>query len=199
MKFEILYDKTGRMRVHACRSRITLAEADVLEYYLRSLPGVGEVRVYDRTCDALILYTCDRKALIRALAAFAFNEETRALVPEHTPREMNREFEDKLVLTTLSHYLKKLFLPFWIRRLIALAKAVRYIAKGLKCLWHRKIEVPVLDATAITVSLLRGDFSTASSIMFLLHIGEILEEWTHRKSVDDLADTMSLGIDKVWL
>lgn len=199
MKCIILYDAAGRMRIHAALPHMSLSQADILEYYLRALDGVSAVSVYDRTCDAVITYTCARADLVRALAAFAFTEETAALVPAHTGRALNREFQNKLLLTVTRRYLRRWFLPQPIRMALTVFNAVRYIWKGLKCLLRGKIEVPVLDATAITVSLIRGDFDTASSIMFLLRIGELLEDWTHRKSVADLASTMSLGVDKVWL
>ena len=187
------------MRVRAAVSRMTLDEADVLEYYLRAVAGVEKVTVYDRTCDAVIEYSCSRAMIVKALAKFAFNQANAALVPDHTARALNREFEARLVMSTVMHCAKNLLLPAPIRIAWAAIKSLTYIGEGLKCLVHGKIEVPVLDATAITVSLLRGDFATASSIMFLLYIGEILEDWTHRKSVDDLASTMSLGVEKVWL
>ena len=187
------------MRVRAAVSRMTLDEADVLEYYLRAVAGVEKVTVYDRTCDTVIEYSCSRAMIVKALAKFAFNQANAALVPDHTARALNREFEDRLVMSTVMHCAKNLLLPAPIRIAWAAIKSLKYIGEGLKCLVHGKIEVPVLDATAITVSLLRGDFATASSIMFLLNIGEILEDWTHRKSVDDLASTMSLGVEKVWL
>ena len=199
MEWKILYDRPGRMRVHAVMPRMTLAQADVVEYTLAAVQNVKKVTVYDRTCDAVIEYTGSRVAVVRVLARFAFTAENRALVPEHTGRALSRTYEDKLVLSVAGRLLRKLFLPAPIRHVMAVVRAVRYIRRGLKSLLAGKLEVSVLDATAITVSLLRGDLDTASSIMFLLGIGDILEEWTHRRSVEDLAGAMSLGIEKVWL
>lgn len=200
MKCVILHESRGRLRLHIEKSRMTLAEADTLEYYLRAVNGVKEVKVYDRTRDAVVVFENDRKSVITALARFSFSDEcARSLVPEHTGRELSREFEDKLFFTAAGRAAKLLFLPLPVRSVLSVLCAVRYIKHGLSCLIKGKIEVPVLDATAISVSLLRGDFKTASSIMFMLKLGEILDDWTHRKSVDDLASTMSLGVDKVWL
>lgn len=199
MKCRILHDSAGRLRVRVMQSRkMTLVEADILEYYLKAVDGVTDSKVYDRTGDAIISYLYGREAVIQALSEFRY-EENRLLVPEHTGRALNRQYEDKLVLTVFRRGISKLFLPLPIRAVIAGLRAIGYVKKGLQCLFRGKIEVPVLDATAITVSMLRGDFETASSIMFLLSIGETLEEWTHKKSVDDLARTMSLNVDKVWL
>ena len=200
MKCVILHESRGRLRIHIEKSRMTLAEADTLEYYLRAVNGVKEVKVYDRTRDAVVVFESDRKSVITALARFSFSDENaRSLVPEHTGRELSREFEDKLFFTAAGRAAKLLFLPLPVRNVLSVLCAVKYIKHGLSCLIKGKIEVPVLDATAISVSLLRGDFKTASSIMFMLKLGEILDDWTHRKSVDDLASTMSLGVDKVWL
>ena len=200
MKCVILHESRGRLRIHIEKSRMTLAEADTLEYYLRAVDGVKAVKVYDRTRDAVIVFENDRKSLITALARFSFSDEgARSLVPEHTGRELSREFEDKLFFTAAGRAAKLLFLPLPVRSVLSVLCAVKYIRHGLSCLIKGKIEVPVLDATAISVSLLRGDFKTASSIMFMLKLGEILDDWTHRKSIDDLASTMSLGVDKVWL
>ena len=188
------------MRVHLACRRMSLREADILEYYLKNVPGVTAVKVFDRTQDAIITYHADRTALIRALAAFSFaSEQAVALVPEHTSRQLNREYEDKLVFTVCRRAFSRLFLPYPITTAIALFRSVKYIKEGLKALWHGKLSVAVLDATAVTVSMLRGDFNTAGSVMFMLRLGEILEEWTHKKSVADLAGAMALNVDKVWL
>ena len=188
------------MRVHLACRRMSLREADILEYYLKNVPGVTAVKVFDRTQDAIITYQADRTALIRALAVFSFtSEQAVALVPEHTSRQLNREYEDKLVLTVCRRAFSRLFLPYPITTAIALFRSVKYIKEGLKALWHGKLSVAVLDATAVTVSMLRGDFNTAGSVMFMLRLGEILEEWTHKKSVADLAGAMALNVDKVWL
>ena len=200
MKCTILHESVGRLRVHMHCAGMSLHQADVLEYYLRGVDGVREVRVYDRTQDAVVLYGGQRQSVIAALAAFSFSEaESMDLVPEHTARALNREFEDKLAVTVMRRCISKLFLPVPITSALAVIRSIRYIREGLKALWHGKLSVAVLDATAVTVSLVRGDFSTAGSVMFMLRLGEILEEWTHKKSVADLAGAMSLNVDKVWL
>ena len=200
MKCKILHESKGRMRVHLMCRRMTLHEADVLEYYLRAVPGVTSVTVYDRTQDAVVCYCEERTAVIAAFSSFAFSSaEAMGLTPEHTSRELNREFEDKLVSAVLRRALFKLFLPTPVRTALAVIRSVKYLKEGFSSLLHSKLSVSVLDATAIGVSLLRRDFSTASSVMFMLNLGEILEEWTHKKSVADLAGAMSLNIDRVWL
>ena len=200
MKCTILHESAGRLRVHMQCARMTLHQADVLEYYLRNVPGVTEVKVYDRTQDAVVLYSAQRGAVIAALAAFSFPKaETMDLVPEHTSRALNREFEDKLAMTVMRRCISKLFLPVPITTALSILRSVKYIKEGLKALWHGKLSVAVLDATAVTVSIARGDFSTAGSVMFMLRLGEILEERTHKKSVADLAGAMSLNVDHVWL
>ena len=200
MKCNILHESAGRLRVHLHCGYMTLHQADVLEYYLRSISGVTEVKVYDRTQDAVVLYAGKRGDVIAALAVFSFPKaEAMELVPEHTSRALNREFEDKLVMTVARRCISRLFLPFPVTSALAAIRSVKYIKEGLKALWHGKLSVAVLDATAVTVSIVRGDFSTAGSVMFMLRLGEILEEWTHKKSVADLAGAMSLNVDKVWL
>ena len=200
MKCNILHESAGRLRVHLHCGYMTLHQADVLEYYLRSISGVTEVKVYDRTQDAVVLYAGKRGDIIAALSAFSFPKaEAMELVPEHTSRALNREFEDKLVMTVARRCISRLFLPFPVTSALAVIRSVKYIKEGLKALWHGKLSVAVLDATAVTVSIVRGDFSTAGSVMFMLRLGEILEEWTHKKSVADLAGAMSLNVDKVWL
>ena len=200
MKCKIIHESRGRLRVHLECARMSLDEADVLEYYMRSVDGVDEVKVYDRTRDAVICYCAERAAVINALAAFSFPAaEAMQLVPEHTTRELNREFEDKLAMAVLRRTASKLFLPVPVTTAIAIVRSLKYIHEGLKALLHGRLSVAVLDATAVSVSVLRGDFSTASSVMFMLSLGEILEEWTHKKSVADLAGAMSINIDKAWL
>ena len=199
MKCKIMHTSRGRIRVHMMQKRMTLKQADILEYYLRTVNGVTEVKVYDRTCDAVIFYqSVTQESVLDAIRVFSYENHT-ALVPEHTGRTLNREFEDKLILILLERYFRRLFLPRPIRMVIAGIRAVGYLKRGLVSLMNRRIDVSVLDATALTVSVLRGDWATASSIMFLLKVCETLEEWTHKKSVDDLARTMSLNIDTVWL
>ncbi len=200
MKCTILHDIPGRLRVHLHCGSMTLHQADVLEYYLRGISGVTEVKVYDRTQDAVVLYNAARGDVVSALASFSFpRAEAMGLVPEHTSRALNREFEDKLAMTVMRRCISKLFLPVPVTTALTLFRSVKYIKEGLKALWHGRLSVAVLDATAVTVSLVRGDFSTAGSVMFMLRLGEILEEWTHKKSVADLAGAMSLNVDKVWL
>ena len=200
MKCSILHESAGRLRVHLHCGYMTLHQADVLEYYLRGIDGVNEVKVYDRTQDAVVCYAGSRGDVIAALASFSFAKaEAMELVPEHTSRALNREFEDKLVMTVVRRCISKLFLPLPITSALAVIRSVKYIKEGLKALRHGKLSVAVLDATAVTVSIARGDFSTAGSVMFMLRLGEILEEWTHKKSVADLAGAMSLNVDKVWL
>ena len=200
MKCKILHESAGRMRVHLNCRRMTLHQADVLEYYLRSVDGVSEASVFDRTQDAVIVYRADRAALVHALAAFSFDKaETMDLVPDHTTRKLNREFEDKLSWTVIRRVISKLFFPLPVTTALAIYHSIKYIREGLSALLHGKLSVAVLDATAVTVSMVRGDFSTASSVMFMLRLGEILEDWTHKKSVADLAGAMSLNVDHVWL
>ena len=200
MKCTILHDLPGRLRVHLCCGRMSLSQADVLEYYLRAQDGVQDVKVYDRTQDAVVVYNGTRGDVIAALASFSFAKaEGMELVPEHTSRELNREFEDKLAITLMRRCVSKLFLPAPITSALALFRSVKYIKEGFLALRHGRLSVAVLDATAITVSMARGDFSTAGSVMFMLRLGEILEEWTRKKSVADLASAMSLRVDNVWL
>jgi len=198
MKCKILHESAGRLRIHAEQGRMTLRQADILEAYLRRVNGVTEVAVYDRTCDAVIHFHGAREAVVSALAAFSY-EASAALAPEHSSRELNREYQDKLVFAVGRRMFNKLFLPLPLRTALTAVRSAKYIRAGLSCLLKRQLRVPVLDATAITVSMLRGDFETAGSVMFLLGVGDILDEWTHKKSVADLAGTMSLNIDKVWL
>ena len=198
MKCRILHTSPGRVRVHMQQKHMTLEQADVLEYYLRSVPGVTSAKVYDRTCDAVIFHTADRQVVFDALGAFSY-EKHAGVVPEQTGRALNREFEERLILTVLSRTAMKMLLPNPLHTAVTWCKAAIHIKKGLLALLQGKMDVALLDATAITVSLLRQDHDTASSIMFLLKVGEILEDWTHKKSVDDLARAMSLNIDQVWL
>ena len=200
MKCKILHESAGRMRVHLFCRRMSLHEADILEYYLKNIDGVAEAAVFDRTQDAVITYRSSRAALVQALAAFSFEKgEQMALVPEHTSRALNREYEDRLSWTVIRRVISKLFFPLPLTTALAVFHSVKYIREGLSALLHGRLSVAVLDATAVTVSMVRGDFPTASSVMFMLRLGEILEEWTHKKSVADLAGAMSLNVDHVWL
>ena len=200
MKCNILHETPGRMRVHLALRRMSLREADLLEYDLKGVAGVVSVKVFDRTQDAVITYTCPRADIVRALSSFSFtSERALARLPEHTARALNREYEDKLVFTVCRRAFSRLFLPVPVQTAIALFRSVKYIRAGLSALLHGKLSVAVLDATAVTVSMVRGDFATAGSVMFMLRLGEILEEWTHKKSVANLAGAMALNVDKVWL
>ncbi len=198
MKCTILHDTAGRIRVHLEQPRMSLLQADILEAYLRGTPGVADVTVHDRTGNATILYTGSRAPIVAALAAFSY-ERSAALAPEHSVRALNREYEDKLIFRICRRYAVKLVFPAPLRAVRTVLRSLRFLREGVRCLLRGKIEVPVLDATAIAVSLLRGDFETAGSVIFLLGIGELLDEWTHKKSVADLAGTMALQVDKVWL
>ena len=200
MKFIIKHEMKGRMRVRLSQKRMTYEQADILQYYLLCNESVKLAKVYDRTCDAVINYTGDREEVIRLLQEFRYQTvEVPADVLATSGREVNAQYQEKLFNKVVFHYARKWFLPYPLNACYTSVMSLKYIWKGIKCLWARKIEVPVLDATAIGVSVARWDFSTAGSVMFLLGIGEILEEWTHKKSVDDLARTMSLNVSKVWL
>ncbi len=200
MKFTIKHESRGRMRVHMEQYRMTYEQADTLLYVIHNHRNVTFVKVYDRTADAVIEYVGDREQIIELLRHFHYESaNVPQTVIKTSGRELNNSYQEKLIGSVVWHYSKKLLLPLPIRIALTIGRSVKYIGIGLKCLLQRKIEVPVLDATAITVSLVTKDFSTASSIMFLLEIGELLEEWTHKKSVDDLARSMSLNVSKVWL
>lgn len=200
MKFTIKHESRGRMRVHMEQYRMTYEQADTLLYVIHNHRNVTFVKVYDRTADAVIEYVGDRAQIIELLRHFHYESaNVPQTVIKTSGRELNNSYQEKLIGSVVWHYSKKLLLPLPIRIALTVGRSVKYIGIGLKCLLQRKIEVPVLDATAITVSLVTKDFSTASSIMFLLGIGELLEEWTHKKSVDDLARSMSLNVSKVWL
>lgn len=200
MKFTIKHESRGRMRVHMEQYRMTYEQADTLLYVIHNHRNVTFVKVYDRTADAVIEYVGDREQIIELLRHFHYESaNVPQTVIKTSGRELNNSYQEKLIGSVVWHYSKKLLLPLPIRIALTVGRSIKYIGIGLKCLLQRKIEVPVLDATAITVSLITKEFSTASSIMFLLGIGELLEEWTHKKSVDDLARSMSLNVSKVWL
>lgn len=200
MRFQIKHEIKGRLRVHVIQKRMSFSQADTLQYYLMEIPGVQKVKIQNRTCDVVIEYDADREALLKELQRFSYQQtEVPVDYLKNSGREMNQYYWDKLVNRVILHYGTKLFLPISVRDVIATVKSVKYVCEGVRTLLKGKIEVPVLDGTAIGVSVFRGDYSTASSVMFLLGIGEILEEWTHKKSVEDLARSMSLNISKVWL
>ena len=200
MKFIVKHEINGRLRIHVVQKRMTYTEADTLFWFLSSQKNVTDVKVYERTADAVICYVGAREEVLNLLKQFSY-ENTN--LPEHVAagsgRELNAVYQEKLVMKTVLHYGSKLFLPMPVRAVITSVKSVKYIWHGIRCLMHGKIEVPVLDATAISVSVFRRDYATAGSVMFLLGIGEIIEEWTHKKSVGDLARSMSLNVNKVWL
>lgn len=200
MKFVIKHEIKGRIRIHILQSRMTFEQADTLEYYLSNNKLVTSVKVRERLQDATISYIGSREDIIKLLTSFKYNNvEVPDVYLQNSGRELNREYWDKLVNKVFLYGANKIFLPNPIRECITLIKSVKYLWNGVRTLASRKIEVPVLDATAIGVSVARNNMNTAGSIMFLLGIGEILEEWTHKKSVDDLARSMSLNVGKVWL
>ena len=200
MKFKIEHQIRGRMRIHLCQKRMTCRQADQLEYFLRGLEGVTTAKVAERNQDAVICYDGDKTEILKAVQRFSYSHaEAPESYLQNSGREMNSEYWEKMVNHVVLHYGKKIFLPMPIRTVLTTLRSVKYIWKGVRTLARRKIEVSVLDATAIGVSIFRGDFATASSVMFLLGFGEILEDWTHKKSVDDLARSMSLNVSKVWL
>lgn len=200
MKFIIKHEIKGRLRIHVVQGRMTCAQADTLCWFLGRQEYVTDAKVYERTADAVICYTGSREEVIAVLKGFSYeNTDVPENVLSSSGRELNSSFREQLITRVILHYGSKLIVPYPIRKVWLTFKALRYIWKGLKCLARRKIEVPVLDATAIGVSVIRGDFDTAGSVMFLLGVGELLEEWTHKKSVGDLARSMSLNVKKVWL
>lgn len=200
MKFVIKHEIKGRMRIHVSQYRMSYEQADTLLYFLHSNKYVTFAKVYERTGDAVISYVGDRAEMIRTLQQFSYEKvDVPAGVVENSGRELNAKYQEKLIGKIVCRYAGRMFLPYPLRACVTTVKSVKYLWKGLQCLWQRKIEVPVLDATAIGVSIFRNDIETAGSVMFLLGIGELLEEWTHKKSVDDLARTMSLNVGKVWL
>ena len=200
MRFKIEHEIRGRVRLHICQKRMTCRQADQLEYFLTNLEGVTAAKVVERNQYAVISFWGSREEILKAVQGFSYEKaEAPESYLQNSGREMNGEYWEKMVNHVVLHYGKKIFLPLPIRTFLTTLKSVKYIWKGVCTLAKCRIEVPVLDATAIGVSILRGDFSTASSVMFLLGFGEILEDWTHKKSVDDLARSMSLNVSKVWL
>ena len=200
MKFVIKHEIPGRLRIHVMQKKMTYAQADTLCWFLEKQPCVTGVRVYERTADAVIRYTGDREEILAELGKFSYE---RTDVPENvlacSGREMNASFREKLIANVILHYGGRLLVPDPIRKIWLTFKALKFIWKGIRCLAKGRLEVPVLDAAAIGVSVARGNFNTAGSVMFLLSIGELLEDWTHKKSVGDLARSMSMNVKKVWL
>ena len=200
MKCKILHESSGRIRLRAEMRRMTMEEADQLEAYLAALPGVRQATVYERTCDMVILYREGRKQVLDGVAAFRFDREAMvASTPENSGRALNRQYQEKLVNMVLFRAARVLFLPTPLQQLYTLFRSVRYLWHGARCLLRGRLEVEVLDALSIGVSIVRNDYSTAASVMFLLRLGELLEEWTRKKSLGDLARCMSLNVDRVWL
>ncbi len=202
VKFKIKHEIRGRIRIHLMMSRMSIKQADILEYYLTSQESITSVKIYERTCDATVCYKGNRETIIAILQKFSYDEaekEAPDFVWENSSRQSSREYWDKLVQKMVYHITRRWLLPVPIRNTVAICRGMKYINKGLQSLAKGKIEVSVLDGTAIAVSLLQRDFKTAASVMFLLGVGEILEDWTHKKSVDDLARSMSLNITKVWM
>ena len=206
LKFQIKHEIKGRIRFHVVQKKqMTCEQADILLYYLENMEGVESVKVYDRTADAVVCYKADadglvRKNIIKGIQKFVYEKvEIPDGIIENSGRNLNREFQEKMIGQIMAHYARKILLPAPFRAVYTGVKSIGYIWKGIRTLAQRKLEVPVLDATAIGVSILRGNYDTASSVMFLLGIGELLEDWTHKKSVGDLARIMSLNVEKVWL
>ncbi|SCX82115.1 ATPase, P-type (transporting), HAD superfamily, subfamily IC/heavy metal translocating P-type ATPase [Lachnospiraceae bacterium XBB2008] len=200
MNFTIRHELKNRIRLHLPMKRLSFMEADIFEYYLRGFDEIGEVRVYERTADAVIFFDCDRSRVTELVKDFSFEDvQVPERVFECSGRELSAGYYEKVVTTVILHYARRLILPFSIRRWLDIVKTVGYIWRGLKTLGNRRLQVELLDATAITAAVLTGDYNTASNVMFLLKIGDTLEEWTHKRSVDDLARRMSLNIDRVWL
>ena len=200
MKCTILHEGKGRMRVHVEKVRMTLHRADVLEAYLNHHDAIVHAAVYERTGDVVITYTGRRSAAIAVLAGYKFDvPEYDALVPSADSRRLNREYQDKMFDLVAGRCLRKLFLPAPLDAAYTAFRSIRFLWKGVRCVLSRRLEVEVLDALSIGVSLLRGDFGTAGSVMFLLNLGSLLEEWTRKKSLDDLARSMALNVDKVWV
>ena len=199
MRIKIQHEIKGRIRFSTQKKKMTAREADMLLFYINSLKHVTSAKVYERTGDSVVCYTGSRQELLRNLVAFSFEDkELQEKVPENTGRELMNQYKEKLIGKLAGHFLCKLFLPAPAAKVKAVIQSLHFIKEGLKCIRRRKLEVPVLDAAAVSVSLIRGDVNTASSIMLLLGVGEILEEWTHKKSVADLARSMSLNVEKVW-
>ncbi len=200
MKCTILHEGQGRMRVHVCNVRMTLHRADVLEAYLNHHDAIEKATVYERTGDVVLYYRGRRADAVQALSRYKFDQpELDALVTTADSRKLNQEYQEKMCDLVAGHFFRKLFLPAPIRAAYTVWRSIAFVWKGVRCLLHRKLEVEVLDALSIGVSVLRGDFSTAGSVMFLLNLGSLLEEWTRKKSLDDLARSMALNVDKVWV
>ena len=199
MKFVIRHEIRGRVRVHLYQRGMSIRQADLLQYYLCGLPGVRGAKVYDRTGDAVVMFDGERRKILEGIQRFTYEDEKlKELVPRNSGRALNREYKEKLIQHIAVRTLTKMLLPGPLRAAYTAFHGLRYCIKGLKCILQGRLEVEVLDAAAISVSILRRDFDTAGSVMFLLGVGGLLEEWTHKRSVGDLARSMSLNIDRVW-
>ena len=199
MKFVIRHEIRGRVRIHLYQKEMSIRQADLLQYYLCALPGVKDAKVYERTADAVVVFEGDRGEILNGVRKFSYeNERLQELVPKNSGRALNREYKEKLIQKVAVRAVTKALFPLPFRAVYTVYHGIRYLIKGIRCLLKGALEVEVLDATAILVSIVRRDFDTAGSVMFLLGIGELLEEWTHKKSVGDLARSMSLNITKVW-
>ena len=200
MRCKILHECSGRIRLHAMLKRMTLEEADQLESYITRLPGVYRAKVYERTCDLVVCYEGSRADVIRGIAGFQFNHGTMVeSTPENSGRALNRSYQEQMIRMVGTRMLGRLFLPPVVRGVLTVCNSVRYIWKGIKCLLKGKMDVSILDALSIGISILRGDYATASSVMFMLRLSEHLEDWTRKKALSDLARCMSLNVDRVWL
>lgn len=200
MKCKIVYESRGRLRVQLLQKRMTLRQADLLEGWLQAQAGVQQATVHERTCCAIVRYTGERARILAHFRVFCWERaEAEIEIPQQSSREINRAYEERLVSMAVFRLVRSVFFSAPLRMAFTVARSVPYLLKGLRCLWRRKLHVELLDALSIGISMLRGDFGTAGSVMFLLGLGELLEEWTHKKSVDDLAQCMSLNIDRVWL
>ncbi|MCR5331651.1 MAG: heavy metal translocating P-type ATPase, partial [Lachnospiraceae bacterium] len=199
MKAFIKHDIPGRIRVHFDRPRFSFREADTLQYYLQGIESVEKAVVYERTADAVIRYNCCRDEMLRIIREY---DPEKTVVPENyyesSSRDLNAQYYEDIVSSIVRHFAKKLFLPLPIRTALTCIKSARYAWRGLKTIPEKRLKVELLDAAAIGVSLLVGDYPTASSVMFLLDIGDTMEEWTHKKCTTDLARQMSLNISQVW-
>ena len=200
MKFQIEHESRGRIRIRAVQKRMTLEQADLFEAWLGQLKGVSQATVHERTCCAVICYQGDRNKLITAISRFSYQAKGMdALMPIHSSRELNRTYQEKLVSMTAFKFLRRLYLPAPLNAIYTICCGIPYVWRAARCVAKRRMKVELLDGVSIGISLARQDFGTAGSVMFLLRLGELLEEWTRKKSMDDLARCMSLNIDRVWL
>ena len=200
MKFQIEHESRGRIRIRAVQKRMTLEQADLFEAWLGQLKGVSQATVHERTCCAVICYQGDRNELITAISRFSYQAKGMdALMPIHSSRELNRTYQEKLVSMTAFKFLRRLYLPAPLNAIYTVCCGIPYVWRAARCVAKRRMKVELLDGVSIGISLVRQDFGTAGSVMFLLRLGELLEEWTRKKSMDDLARCMSLNIDRVWL